>query len=291
MDLLKQLNDAVSYLEENMTGDIDMNRAAEIACITADSFQRFFSYMAGMSISEYVRRRRLTLAAEDLRRDGGRVLDVALKYGYENADAFSRAFRRQHGVSPAVFRKEAGPLKIYPPVSFHIAIKGAKEMNFQIRNAEEIELYGLSKPFDARTYPSREALRYVMWDEKSGEEVPSRLCEGRWNQLGNRAYDGVWYGLWRDGGYFIGRERELVKDAAPLERQTIPAGKYAMFSSEKGGFAGDEIPKLFGLIFDSWLPTSGYRRRGEDVIEVYHLWPDKAARKENRWYEIWVPVE
>jgi len=291
MDLLKQLNKAIQYLEGNLAGEIDLEQAARIACITADSFQRFFSYMAGMSVSEYVRRRRLTLAAEDLRRNDGRVLDVAVKYGYETADAFSRAFQKQHGVSPAVFRKNGGPLKIYPPVSFHIAVKGAKEMNFQIKNVEEIELYGLSKPFDAQAYPTREALRYAMWDEKSGEEVPSRLCKGRWNQLGNRAYDGVWYGLWQGGSYFIGREREMVMDAAPLECRIIPAGRYAMFASEKGGFAGDEIPKLFELIFDSWLPTSGYRRRGEDIIEVYHLWTDKATRKENRWYEVWVPVE
>ncbi len=291
MDLLKQLNDAIRYLEENLAGKIDLRQAAKTACTTVDSFQRFFSYMAGMSVSEYVRRRRLTLAAEDLRRNDGRVLDIALKYGYENAGAFSKAFQKQHGLAPAAFRKNGGPLKIYPPISFHIAIKGAKEMNFQIENVEEIEVYGLSKPFDTRAYPSREALRYAMWDEKSGEEIPSQLCAGRWNQLENRAYDGVWYGLWRDGRYLIARERELVKDIAPLERQVIPAGKYAMFASEKGGYAGDEIPKLFDLIFESWLPTSGYRRRGEDIIEVYHLWTDKATRRENRWYEVWVPVE
>lgn len=291
MEILKQLNDAVKYLEENLTGEIELKQAARIACVTADSFQRFFSYIVGMSVSEYIRRRRLTLAAEDLRRNDGRVLDIALKYGYENADAFSKAFQEQHGVAPAAFRKNGGPLKIYPPVSFHIAMRGAKEMDFEIKDISDIEVYGLSREFDTKIFPSREALRYAMWDEKSGEEVPSQLCAGRWNQLDNRAYDGVWYGLWRNGRYFIGREKELVKDAAPLEHQTIPAGRYAVFASEKGGYAGEEIPKLFELIFQSWLPTSGYLQRGEDVIEVYHLWTDKAARRENRWYEIWVPVE
>lgn len=291
MEILKQLNNAIKYLEENLTGEIELKQAARIACVTTDSFQRFFSYIVGMSVSEYIRRRRLTLAAEDLRQDGGRILDIALKYGYENADAFSKAFQKQHGVAPAAFRKNGGPLKIYPPVSFHIAMRGAKEMDFQIKDAGEIELYGLSKPFHTQAYSSREALRHAMWDEKSGEEVPSQLCEGRWNQLGNRAYDGVWYALWRNGRYFIGREKELVKDAGALECQKVPAGKYAVFASEKGGYAGDEIPKLFELIFESWLPTSGYRRRGEDVIEIYHLWTDKATRKKNRWYEVWVPVE
>ncbi len=290
MDMLKQLNGALSYIEKNLAGEISLEKAAEIACVTQDSFQRFFSYMVGMTLTEYIRRRRLTLAAEELRRDGGRVLDVALRYGYENADAFSRAFSKQHGVTPAAFRKSGGPLKNYPPAAFYIVIKGAKKMNFQIADVQETVVYGLSKEFDEKLYPTREALRYAMWDEKSGEEIPSRLCEGRWNQKGNQAYDGVWYALWRNGRYLIGRERELTQ-AEGLERQTIPAGKYAVFISEKGGYAGDEIPKLFSLIFDSWLPTSGYRRRGEDIIEVYHLWTDKATRKENRYYEVWLPIE
>ncbi len=290
MDLLKQLDNAVNYIEKNLTGEISLKKAAEIACVTQDSFRRFFSYMVGMTLPEYIRRRRLTLAAEDLRRNGGRVLDIALRYGYETADAFSRAFFRQHGVTPAAFRKNGGRLRIYPPISFHITIKGAEKMNFEIKDMPETVIYGLSKAFDPSAFPTREALRYAMWDEKSGENIPSRLCEGRWNQLGNHAYDGLWYALWRNGRYLIGRERELTQ-AEGLERQAIPAGKYAVFLSEKGGYAGDEIPKLFSLVFDSWLPTSGYRQRGEDIVEVYHLWTDKATRKENRYYEVWLPVE
>ncbi len=289
MDLLKQLNDAMAYIEENLCGEVDLEKAAKTACLSKDSFLRFFSYMVGMTAAEYVRRRKLTLAAEELRHTKARILDVALQYGYESADAFSRAFAKQHGVTPAKFRKKAVPLKIVPPASFHIIIKGAKEMNFRLLDGKEIEVYGISQEFDRQEFPTREALRSNLWDEKAAD-IPGRLCAGRWNQLGNRAYDGEWYGLWRNGRYFIGRERDLVKDAGPLERQIIPAGEYAVFTSEKGGYAGNEIPKLFELVFDSWLPSSGYELRNRDIIEIYHLWTDKKKRKENRYYEILVPV-
>ena len=94
MDMLKNLNAAVRYIDENLCEEIDIERAALTAGITADSFIRFFSYMTGMTLNEYIRRRRLTLAADDIRAGKDRVVDIAVKYGYDSADAFSRAFAK-----------------------------------------------------------------------------------------------------------------------------------------------------------------------------------------------------
>ena len=90
MNMLRQLNAAMTYIEENLCAELDLDEAAKLACVTADSFARFFSYMTGMTLNEYIRRRRLTLAAQDLRKDG-RIIDIAVKYGYDSAAAFSRA--------------------------------------------------------------------------------------------------------------------------------------------------------------------------------------------------------
>ena len=286
MNMPEPLNAAIRYIEDNLCGEIDADELARIACVSLDSFARFFSYMTGMTLAEYIRRRRLSRAGEELQRGDGRIIDVAMKYGYDSADAFSRAFVRQHGITPAAARK-GGSLKIYPPASFHIIIKGAKEMDFRWIELEDTEIFGVSRPFDEAMYSTREELRHVMWAEEC-DDVPGQICEGRWNEPGRHSYDGVWFGVWHDGRYMIGREGEFVKDAQ-MERLTIPAGKYAAFTSERGGFAGDEIPKLWSLIFDSWLPDSGYALNG-DVVEVLHLWNDKAERKKNRYYEIWVPV-
>ena len=290
MDMLKQWNAAVKYIEDHLCGEIEISRAAGLACVTEDSFLRFFSYMTGMTVKEYIRRRRLTLAAGDLRDGAERVVDVAVKYGYNSAAAFSRAFAEQHGVTPSVYRAHGGALKVYPPVSFHMIIKGAKEMDFRMVETADIEVRGIPAAFAGQGYGDREALRHVMWSE-DGDDVPGKLCEGRWNQPGSTAYDGVWYGIWQDGQYTVARAPEHVLAASEAVQGIIPAGTYAAFRTPCGGAAWEELPKLFDLIFDAWLPASEYRQRGDLAVEVYHLWTDHETRKKKRYYEVWVPVE
>ena len=289
MNMLKQLKAAITYIEANLCAEFDLDIASEIACVTRDSFQRFFSYMTGMTLTEYVRRRRLTLATQDLRYSKDSIIDIAIKYGYDSAAAFSRAFAKQHGITPSAYRKYGGSLKVYPPASFHIMIKGAKEMDFRLIELEETEVYGVSGQYDGQGYKEREELRHLMWAIDC-EDVPGKLCEGNWNQPGNTSYDGIWYGIWQDGKYMIGRGANDIKHEK-YEVKRIPAGTYAAFKTVCGGHAWEELPKLFELIFDSWLPSSEYRQKSELIIEVYHLWTDYDIRQKNRYYEVWVPVE
>ena len=156
MNILKQLNAAIEYIEAHLCEELDLDIAAKIAGVTADSFIRFFSYITGMTLTEYVRRRRLTLAAHDLQHGKGPIIDIAMKYGYESAVAFSRAFAKQHGITPSVYRKSGGSLKVYPPVSFHIKIKGAKQMDFRLIELEDTVVYGISKQYDGQGYLIRE---------------------------------------------------------------------------------------------------------------------------------------
>lgn len=137
MDILKCLNAAITYVEANLCNEIDLDKLAQIACVTKDSFIRFFSYMTGMTLHEYIRCRRLTLAAYDLQANTSKVIDVAVKYGWDSADAFAKAFTRQHGITPTQARNPHQPLKIYLPASFYIMIKdydkGSKKDGFQNR--------------------------------------------------------------------------------------------------------------------------------------------------------------
>jgi len=289
MNTLKHLNAAVAYLEEHLSDEISLEEASRLAGLSTDSFLRFFSYMTGMSVKDYLRRRRLSRAGEELLTGTERIIDLAVKYGYDSADAFSRAFARQHGHTPSALRKSGGPLHILPPASFHLIVKGAKEMDFRIIHLDETTVYGPSRPFDGQGYRSREELRNLMWADNF-DDVPGQLCEGKWNQPGNRAYDGVWYGIWQNGSYRIARQRADVKsDAFPTT--TLPAGTYAAFRTPPGGLAWEEFPKLFTLIFDSWLPSSGYCQKGDLAIEVLHLWTDHDRRQKERYFEVWIPVE
>ena len=279
MDILKQLNEVICYVEENLDGELSPDTISRIACTSYDSFCRFFSYITGMTFAEYIRRRKLTEAAYDLRNSDDRVIDIAVKYGYSGADVFSKAFIKQHGISPTAARDKSSRLKIYPPVSFHVIFKGAKKMDFRIVETEEIEVYGVSRHFSG-TISERFELEHIMWATDC-DFVPSQICE---------SFDGIWYGIWNDGNYTIARDRADTT-GKNLEKHVIPAGTYAAFTTEKGGYAGDELPKLHDLIFNSWLLGSGYVQTDDIEIEVYHLQTGDAERKKNRYYEIWIPVK
>ena len=289
MNMLKQLNAAVEYIEANLCAEVDLDTAAGIACVTADSFIRFFSYMTGMTLKEYIRRRRLTLAAQDLQHSKTPIIDIAIKYGYDSAAAFSRAFAKQHGITPSVYRKNGGSLKVYSPASFHIVVKGAKEMDFRMIELADTVVYGVSRQYEGQSYKTREELRHTMWANDC-DDVPGQLCAGDWNQPDSTSYDGVWYGIWQDGKYMIAREKADVK-TFEVETRTLPAGTYAAFKTKCGGLAWEEFPKLFELIFDSWLPASAYKQKYDLAIEVLHLWTDHDLRQKNRYYEVWIPVE
>jgi len=128
MDWQERMWNALAYLEENLAGSIDLKEAARAANCSPIHFFRMFDVITGFGPGEYVRRRRLTLAAADLATGTdavpARVIDVALKYGWESPDAFSRAFRREFGVSPGSLRESGATIHAYPPIAFTVALKG-----------------------------------------------------------------------------------------------------------------------------------------------------------------------
>lgn len=162
-------------------------------------------------------------------------------------------------------------------------------MDFRIIELEDTPVYGVAKNYDDRMCKNREELRHLMWSEDL-EDIPGKICHGKWNEPGNIAYDVLWFGIWQDGRYTIARKAEDCA-AEALEEKHLPAGTYAAFRTGRGGLAWEEFPKLFELIFDSWLPASEYRLKSDLVVEVYHLWTDHDRRKKERSYEVWIPVE
>lgn len=145
MDYLKRMNDALDYIESNLDGEIDYNTVARLACCSITSFQRMFSYISGIHISEYIRRRRMTLAAFELQNSNSKIIDLAMKYGYESPDSFSRAFQNVHGIMPSIARNAEISLKAYPRISFHVSIKGDVEMNYRIEKKEAFKIVGIKR--------------------------------------------------------------------------------------------------------------------------------------------------
>jgi AraC-like DNA-binding protein/2-polyprenyl-3-methyl-5-hydroxy-6-metoxy-1,4-benzoquinol methylase len=160
----ERINEAFDYIEEYLDSSIDLDKVANIMCQSTVSFQRTFSIFMNISIYEYIRRRRMTLAAIELQTNSIKVIDVALKYGYESPESFTRAFKEIHGVSPSAARKKGASLNLFPRITFLLTIKGDIEMDYEMDNKSEqiVNLKGFNwgnidpsqhlKPFDNCIY-------------------------------------------------------------------------------------------------------------------------------------------
>ena len=145
MDFLTRITEAVNYIEDNLDGEINEGVLSKIICCSMHQFGRVFSYVCDMSLAEYIRRRRMTLAAADLQ-NGEKVIDTALKYGYNSPDSFSKAFFAMHGITPREAAKGAA-VNHYPRISFHITIKGGDKMNYRIIEKEAFKIVGAGIEF------------------------------------------------------------------------------------------------------------------------------------------------
>jgi len=147
MDWFKRMNSAMDYIENNLTGSIELEKAAKLACCSEYHFHRIFTLITNIPLMEYVRRRRMSLAAIDLQQKKSKVLDISLKYGYESHSAFTRAFNHVHGVSPMSARGKGVILKSYPRIHFHFSVKGDIPMDYKIERKKAFSIFGKSKKF------------------------------------------------------------------------------------------------------------------------------------------------
>ena len=168
MDWLARMTAALSYVEENLDGEIDHGELARIACCSSHNFFRMFSFIADISLSEYIRRRRLTLAALELQNSDIKVVDLAVKFGYDSPISFARAFQALHGITPTEARADGVMLKAYPRLSFQISIKGEKKMDYRIETKEAFQVFGIEGVFKTEAW---------ILNDKNGEKhkTPSDL--------------------------------------------------------------------------------------------------------------------
>lgn len=148
MEWIERLNEAMAYIEAHIQDEIRLEEAAKIACTSSYNFQRVFSYMTGIPVSEYIRRRRMTLAAEDLRLGNEKIIDIALRYQYASPTAFNRAFRSVHDIAPSQARKKHAAVKAYPPLCFQLNIAGKKELHYRIVKKEAFRVMGVLHELD-----------------------------------------------------------------------------------------------------------------------------------------------
>ena len=280
MEWIERLNAAINYMEEHMRDDIDYEEVAKIACCSTYHFQRMFAYMANIPLSEYIRRRRMSLAAVDLQSGDEKVIDVAVKYGYDSPTAFNRAFKNVHGIAPSQAKSEGVILKAFPPVSFMITIKGDTCMDYRIERKEAFRIIGISEPLEKEIEKNFETVP-KMWGKASMDGTIQKLASMmQGNPMGllgvsccNEKEE------WK---YFIAVANERYIDDS-LEEYIVPASTWAIFYGEG---TNQSIQELEKRIVTEWLPTSGYEYADAPDIEVY-ISPDPNNAK----YEVWIPVE
>lgn len=278
MEWIERLNEAIAYIEEHLTEEIDYERLGKIACCSSYHFQRMFTYMAGVPLSEYIRRRKMSLAAVDLQSTGIKIIDVAGKYGYNSPTAFNRAFQSVHGIAPSAVKNEGVSVKSFPPVSFKIIVKGVEEMNYRIETKDAFRIVGVSVPLE-KDIEKNFAVIPRKWQETAMNGTLQKLASLMDTQpmgvLGVSTCNDT--EPWR---YYIAvASSQTDRD---LEEYTVPAATWAIFP---GTGTNQSIQDLERRIVTEWLPTSGYEYGSAPDVEVY-LNPDP----QNAQYEVWIPV-
>ncbi|WP_078552248.1 AraC family transcriptional regulator [Bacillus alkalicellulosilyticus] len=278
MDSLTNMNRAISYIEEHLVHDIDFQEVSRIAQCSEYHFKRMFSFLAGVSLSEYIRRRRLTLAAFDLKDRNEKVIDVAMKYGYHSPDAFTRAFQSLHGVTPTEARQHGHSLKAFPKMTFQLTIKGGTEMNYRIEHKEAFKVVGWKKRValvPTGTNPDISEMWETISDETYAqiEELSDVKPRGIINVCTNfsdeRSQDG-------ELDYFIAA---ATTKPCPdnLEELEIQQHTWAVFEVE-GDW--DNVQETWSRIYSEWFPSSTYEHvEGPEIL----------ASKANQ-SEIWMTV-
>lgn len=278
MEWIDRLNGAIRYIEGHLTEEIDYEQLGRIACCSAYHFRRMFTYMAGIPLSVYIRRRKMSLAAVDLQSGAQKIIDVAGKYGYSSPTAFNRAFQSVHGIPPSAVRGEGVTVRSFPPLVFKITVKGVEEMEYRIETKEAFHIIGISMPLHREIEKNFEIVP-GMWQKAAMDGTIQKLAGMMDTPL--KGILGVSAcGDAEEWRYFIAVAS--AQTAEGFERYEVPAATWAVFP---GSGTDQSIQELERRIVTEWLPTSGYEYGSAPDIEVY-LNPDP----QNAQYEVWIPV-
>lgn len=294
MDWLTKMNSAIDYIEENLTGKIDLNIICMKACCSSYNFQRMFSFITDITLAEYIRRRKLTAAAFELQSSNQKIIDIATKYGYDSATSFSRAFSALHGLTPTEAKRAGSSLKAFPKISFQISIKGEKEMNYRIETKEAFDVFGI-ETISSLTGEKDYLSPAELWQncQRNGEYerlfsnagslpnfVSQDLCKVHAVENYRKTEENTF-------PYML---CAFVSNSSKTEGYKIihiPAQTYVIFTSEKFKW-GDEFFKILSTMqkrfYSEWLPTANYERADSANFEIY------GGTEEYGYIELWFPV-
>lgn len=283
MDWMNAIGESIQYIEKHLTEEITLEEIADHVCISSFYLQKGFSFACGITISEYIRNRRMALAGNDLLASDAKVIDIALKYGYDSPDSFTKAFARFHGVTPAKVRKDHRILKSFAPLKIKLSIEGGYLMDYKIEKKAAFTVIANSGTF---SYENAKEVIPQFWQQ--------HFKEGKGNVV--------------SGVYGINIDEKMGKDsfeyliADPYEdgrevpegfvTRTIPEFSWAVFPCK--GPLPSVLQDVNTKIFTEWLPAlRDYEFAAGYCVEMYDdptKFP-KGTMDENYYSEIWIPVK
>lgn len=301
MDWIQGIQNAIDYIEEHINDDIDYDKVAKAAYSSSYHFQRIFGIICGMTLGEYIRRRRLTLAGIELLTDKMKITDIAFKYGYDTPESFSRAFTRFHGIKPSQVKKECS-LNSFSRLSIKIDLIGGNKMQCKIKEMPEQVLVGFKKHFYGVPYGDERA--------KQEEEFMTTTRAKQWLLIGASCDYTTDYCVItniNDDGYdfYIAyaldewTRNELYNpkitgvdfmDKMGFETIIIPGSLYAVFETERKKRPICDYVDIRKNIVTEWLPSSDYFLAKAPEVVIMHWRPNGEWEKE-RYIEICLPIE
>lgn len=275
MQWVDRMNLAIDYLETHLTEQIDPVEISRIMACPYSVFQRSFAPITGIQLSEYIRCRRLSCAAYDLQNTKQRILDIAVKYGYDSADAFSSAFKRMHGITPQEARTSDTNLKFYTRLTFTLMITGVNEMNYRILKKDSFGVLGIRRttPYGGGT-----------WAIVKSDGTAQKLQE-----IGGHPCDlGLCFGFDDEGNddYMCGIEYS-GKVVDGFDRYLCPAASWLVFTA-KGTISGGILGETWKRIYGEFMPQSEYKQLDLPTIEQYIKWDEST---DTCHVDIFIPVQ
>ncbi|MFI7387378.1 GyrI-like domain-containing protein [Streptomyces sp. NPDC049813] len=284
--MLERLNQALEYVESRLDQEVDVGEMARVAATSEYHLRRMFSALAGLPLSEYVRRRRLTVAGADVLAGRVPLLEIAVRYGYGSGEAFARAFRAMHGVGPGEARRTGAALVSQPRLTFRLTVEGSSSMRYRVVDRPKFRVVGLKARVPlVHAGPNQAIIDFVRGIDRGLREELEKLSDQEpqgtvavCDDLDPSRAEGT------ELDYYHG-----VITSAPAPPGTtvlpVPAGTWAVFTTS--GPAPRAIQELWRDVFTEWFPSNPYRSRPGPEILRTRMSPDGAEADA----ELWLPVE
>ena len=301
MDWITGMQKAIDYIEANLTEEVDYEKVAAESFSSSYHFQRVFSILCGYTLGEYIRLRRLSLAGAELANGKEKVIDIALKYGYDSPDSFAKAFQKFHSITPSQARADGSMLKSFSRLSIKISLEGGRTMNYRIEEKPRIVLAGFKRHFSgtpAERYDQEHEFYMQTRFNQYALKGLTRDLETTYNIMTDFDDDGYNYyiaGILTPFS-FDDLEKELGEDAKRFEKIILPARKYLICETARTQYPVNLQEELRKQAVNEWLPSSGYELADAPEVAVVHWFYKKGDQTEknsrySRYIELWLPIE